>query len=448
MMRPVSRIHDLIARFLGDRRANVAPLFALALIPIIGALGMAGEVSSWYTIDRSQQNASDAAAVAAATDGNTATDSGGVPMYKREAFAVAQSYGYVTGANNVTVTPSTVTCPSGSGTCYQVQISHSVPFYLLKVVKAGATQTITSTSIASAQGVAPPFCILALGGTGLSQDLVINGGPNSHMNGCSVASNGAADCHGHAIGGTDASYAIGPTDDCASNGNDKIINSPIADPYAYLAANIPANTCTPANAASSYPQEPSGPHGTPLPASNLIGGSPAWSGSTKVSCGDIQLTTGITTLGPGTVWVIENGMLDLNGNTLIINGGTIIFTGPTISGFAPSHFPAGGGTLQITDPISGTWAGMAIYQDPNLPSGSGVDISAAGNSPTWAINGNVYAPNSNVTISGAVGNNSSCIGLIVKTLTINGTGNIIDSGCTYSPITIPGFGGTRVALVQ
>ena len=60
---------------------------------------------------------------------------------------------------------------------------------------------------------------------------------------------------------------------------------------------------------------------------------------------------------------------------------------------------------------------MALYQDPNLvDTGGNLDISAAGNTPTWDITGMVYLPNSTVTFSGAVNkasNGLSCFGLTV-----------------------------------
>ena len=58
--------------------------------------------------------------------------------------------------------------------------------------------------------------------------------------------------------------------------------------------------------------------------------------------------------------------------------------------------PTGDGTLDFNAPTTGPWKGIAIYQDPNLT--TGVDISEAGNSPTWKITGMVYLPQSSVTI--------------------------------------------------
>ena len=165
-------------------------------------------------------------------------------------------------------------------------------------------------------------------------------------------------------------------------------------------------------------------------------------------------TAASPTLAAGTVIVVYNGTLDIGNNTLnALQGATIVFTkgsaAANVSGV--SYFPTGGGTLNLTAPTSGTWANLALYQDNTLTNGSGVDISMAGNSPTWNITGMIYAPNSDITISGDVGTTNACIGWVVATLRINGTGNIIDNAadCAASGITLPGLGGgTRISLVK
>jgi len=127
---------------------------------------------------------------------------------------------------------------------------------------------------------------------------------------------------------------------------------------------------------------------------------------------------------------------------------TVVFTGSNNSSY--QHIPTGRGTLDIAAPTSGNWSGVAIYQDPNLT--TNVNISAAGNSPTWNISGLVYLPHSSVTLSGAVGKSSqgaSCFDLVVDNITINGTGNIFanDTGCSSAGLTQPG-GGHRGTLVN
>ena len=125
-----------------------------------------------------------------------------------------------------------------------------------------------------------------------------------------------------------------------------------------------------------------------------------------------------------------------------------MFTGSNSSSY--QYIPTGGGTLDIAAPTSGIWSGVAIYQDPSLT--TNVDIAAAGNSPTWNITGLAYLPNSNVTLSGAVGKSSagaSCFELVTGNLTINGTGNIFanDTGCASAGLNQLG-GGHRGTLVN
>jgi len=126
---------------------------------------------------------------------------------------------------------------------------------------------------------------------------------------------------------------------------------------------------------------------------------------------------------------------------------TIIFTGTTGS---YTHAPTGGGALDFPAPTSGIWKGIAIYQDPALT--TGVDISAAGNSPTWKITGVVYLPHSSVTFSGAVNkssNGASCFELVVDNIAINGTGSILANGsCAAAGVTLPTNNVGAIALVE
>ena len=197
-------------------------------------------------------------------------------------------------------------------------------------------------------------------------------------------------------------------------------------------------------------------NGPALPGANQMERQLRLSGY-DVACGDQQLTGNTTINAPkNAVLVIENGQFDTNGFTLQSTAGsglTVVFTGhPNSSNY--QYVPSGGGTLDIAAPTSGPWSGMAIYQDPSLTDkGGNLDLSAAGNSPTWNISGMVYLPNSNVTLSGAVSkasNGASCFGLVVGDLTINGTGYIFanDTQMLYpAGLALP-TGGHRGTLVN
>jgi Flp pilus assembly protein TadG len=420
-----------IGRLRRDRRGNIAIMFGLLAPVLLGGMGLAMESAYWYVDQRNMQNAADAASLAAATDGTT--------NYQSTASAVAAQYGYANGANNATVTSTnTATCPgTGSNNCYKVSITYKQVLYLLPVVGfSGNTevagtpaQTLTASATAVTGNTPRNYCILALNTIGTA--LLSNGGPKADLSGCNTMSDASANCNGHDLG---ADYGDAHITDSGC-GVIQTSNVPIVpDPYSGLASNIPANTC-----GGSYPQEP-GHHGTPLPGSNLWTGSKSLSGNVQI-CGDLQLTGDVTINAPsGAVLVIENGQLDTNGFTIQTASGsamTIVFSGDNSGGY--THAPTGGGTLDIQAPKTGVWSGVALYQDPSLT--SGVDISAAGNSPTWDLTGLVYLPHSNVTFSGAVNkssNGDSCFVLVVADITINGTGAILShGGCAAAGLNMP-----------
>jgi hypothetical protein len=241
-------------------------------------------------------------------------------------------------------------------------------------------------------------------------------------------------------------------------------------PYSSLVSQIPANTC--GTTSSSFPQEPSKPHDPALPASNIWGSSGVTTPITLTNlptiankgivCGDLQLAGNVTVTSSsglaGSLLVIENGRLDTNGHTLKTASGsalTIIFTGPTVPGQSYNHYPAdstNSGTLDFMAPTSGTWKGIAIYQDPNLT--SGIDFTYAGNNPTWNITGAVYFPHSSLAFKGVVNkssNGASCLLLVADTVTMSGTASIeptTTASCLTAGVTLPTNNVGGIALVM
>lgn len=423
MRRLRRRFHALA----GDERGNILMIAALTMPAWLAGLGLGFETASWYQMQRQMQNAADSAVVAASSNGGSG--------YAAEARSVTAQYGFTNGVDSVTVTVSNAaTCPAGGSTCYSVTISKPIKLVLAGMVGftgdtvsgGKAAKLISATSTASKSTAPRSYCILALASSGATQGIRANGVPKADLNGCDVMSNTDAVCNGHNLNAGHGD-AHGSSSGC---GTEQTSNMPVlADPYASLAANIPVDSCT------SYPEKPSKNKDPDLPASNLITTSTTWGGN-MIRCGDVQLTSDVTVTS-NSVLVIKNGQLDLNGYKLTTATGvglTIIFKGTT-----GTHTPTGGGTLDIAAPTSGIWSGVAIYQDPSMT--SGVDITEAGNTPTWNITGLVYLPHSSVTLSGAVsksGNGSSCFALVVDNVTFNGTGSILAQGqCTQAGLAMP-----------
>jgi Flp pilus assembly protein TadG len=428
-----------LARLRADRRGNVAVIAGLLMVPMVGTLGLGFEVSNWYLTKHAMQNAADAAAIAASTNGGS--------NYDVEAKAVTASYGFVDGLNNVTVTASNAAaCPAGGNSCYSVTISGLVPLYLSQVVGYkgdtilnGITlKAVTSTAVATQANTNVKLCLLALATSGAPQGIRSNGAPKANMTGCDVMSNTNATCNG---GNLLATVGIAAKTDNGC-GLKQVSNAKkVADPYSTQVTNGLAdiNSKGANGGCKSYPQEPSKKKDPPLPVSNQLSGSYSWSGN-QIFCGDVQLTADVTiSASDNAVLVIENGQLDTNGFKLSTSAGsglTLVFSGDNGS---YTHAPTGGGTLDFAAPTTGLWKGIALAQDAGLT--SGVDISAAGNQPTWDITGLVYLPNSSVTFSGAVNKSSfgaSCFVMIVDNVLINGTAMILETGgCGAAGLAMP-----------
>ncbi len=432
--------HDALGRIRAYfRQSGGSVSVALALLSpvLIGTVGLAIEASYWQMHQRAMQNASDSAAIAAAMEGGS--------NYAAVANAVAAEYGFVNGSGNIVVAVSqTSSAPGCTSDCYTVAITDQVPLFLSPIVGYKGTSTVKTrpmtsvdtSSVATKSGGAS-YCILALASSG-AQGVTSNGAAKANLQGCNVMSDTTATCNGHNLNAT-IGAAHGANNGC---GNTQMSGVPaVADPYASLASNIPADTC-----GGSYPQEPAKKKDPALPSSNQWSGATSTVSGVKVVCGDQQLT-GDTTL-DNTVLVIENGRLDTNGYTLSGSGLTVVFSGSNSASY--QHVPTGGGTLDIAAPTTGPWSGVALYQDPSLT--TNVNVSAAGNSPTWNLSGLVYLPHAKVKLSGAVNKSSQgqrCFAMVVDNITINGTGSIFanDDQCQSSGLDMP-QGSGRGMLVN
>lgn len=396
---------------------------------LCGVVGLAIDVSVWYRTNRAMQNAADATAIAAARDG-TGT-------YQATGRAIAAQYGFVDGSGGITVAVvNNQTCPSGTTTCYRATIQDSAaPQFFSRVLGIGAPALSSGAMVdANAGATTHSYCMLALASSGANPAVLSNGGPKADMSRCSIMSNTDMTCHGHNLN-ADFGDSAGTDNGCGNVQNSNV--SKVKDPYASMASkDIPANTC----ATYSHMDK----SGKGLPLSNIWVGATLLPATTIV-CGDLQLSadTLITSASPGSVVVIENGTLDLNGHTLQSRAGsglTLVFTG-TAGNYSATPYPTDrgrGASLDFAAPTSGTWSGVAIYQDPAMPAQS---ISYAGNSPTWNITGLVYMPHASLTFSGAVNkgsNGSACFVLVIDSIQINGTGAILShGGCSAAGVNMP-----------
>jgi hypothetical protein len=323
-----------------------------------------------------------------------------------------------------------------------VTVTHNVPLYLLQVIgysgnataNGGPGQSIGATAIATTKTINAPFCLTAKGTEPKKgYSITANGIPKPNIT-CNIAASGDASC----VPGANHPLTTGYSDAVGNSANTCSTKThsvgSVSDPYSTLASHIPPNICK----STDYSWVPSKKNDPALAGANQwsLNSLPA-----KNICGDYQLQNDVTISGGGTL-VIENGNLDLNGHTLTGTGLTIIFSGTggsTYSNEIVSSQPHG--TLNITAPTSGTWSGIAVYQDPAVAQQS---LTYAGITPVWNVTGVMYLPRTDLTADGAIGKPTggyACITLVVNSISIGGTGDLFylnpQSQCTLAGVTSP-----------
>lgn len=420
---------------------------ALMIVPILGALALGGEVGSWYFTQRSAQNAADSAALAAATSGCAATGAGCQATFGHAAAAVAAKYNFTNGVDNTVLATTAVTCPGGGLTpCYQVQITKTLPVGLSRVVGfngnttlgAGRGQTVQATAIAKGK-VITGFCIMGFATSGNA--FRINGGPSFDLGGCDVYSNANMTCNGSGDFGIAASVAVG-TSNCGAAKYE--LQPALTDPFVGLSTN------------ANIPAAPGGCAARTFTSTQTVALS-----TITDTCGNFTINNNVTltVTGTGVLRIYQtaanNGNLVLsNGNSKLLasEGLTIIFSG-TAGNNSPG-FISGSGVVDYAAPTSGTWSGIAVYQDNRMTKSK--SWSYSGNSPTFNLTGLTYARYADITFSGAINHHTggrSCMGVLANTLLVSGTGSIFDnptSECEQAGLTLP-TGKTELArqlLVQ
>ena len=151
-----ARLIALLPRFLRDKRANIAVIFAIALVPLLIAIGCAVDYSMATRMKAKLQSAADAASVASISSkspgylaATTMSSNGPIPTAVTDANNIFNgNMSGISGFSNLSLV-STVT-KTGVTLISNVQFSAQVPVIFMKIVGYTAlTVTGASTSTAS-----------------------------------------------------------------------------------------------------------------------------------------------------------------------------------------------------------------------------------------------------------------------------------------------------------
>ena len=435
-----------------ERRGNITAMTALLIVPLVGAMGMAVETSDWYLNQRALQNAADSAALSAGMNGGTGAGSlcSLLPgNFDCEAKAVAAKYGFVDGANNVTVTVTCMaktatgsctagTCPGGAIKCYKVAITKKLPLSIMQIVGYTGTTTVNSQNGVTlyASSTSEPAaaaqtggCMLAIGSSNQSGAIDISGGANIQAPNCGVYDDSTSNTALIATNsGTINASGIYVSGGLSESGAPNLSPTPTtnstaaSDPYAGATAPTVGSNCDQTNYSIGNGNKAN---------INASGSTP------YIFCGGFSAQgAAVVTFGAGT-YVIKGGTFSVsNGATVTASQGSTFYLtgGATLS-------LSGGTTTTITAPSSGNYAGIAIWDDSGNTTGSAATVSFS-NGATLDYVGVLYLPGHTLNVTGGFGNTpGKCSQIIADVINVS-NGITLNSNCANTGVKPIGTNGS------
>lgn len=404
-------------------------LFMFMIMALVGVAALTVDVGMAYRERANEQQASDAAALAAA---DVLYAHGSIDQAKTAARSIATANGYTDGVNGVTVTvniPPTSGDYVGQSKFAEVQIAGQAHAEFANVwgVSIFAVQ---GRSVATGNIASGAYGIVALNPT-VCQAINLNGSIDIVIHAAGIFDN--SNCPGdafHANGNvtvyTQENDIVGGWTEIGSVSitPPPVDANPITDPLAGLSApTVPTNvqTCPTyqGNPGTSVLQpgryncaiDPSGPWNVTFTPGNyyITGGVVADGG------GNITFGIGQYTLGGVGLQVTGSGGITDNFAVIYVESGSVNLTG--------------NGVTRITAPSSGVYDGVAIFQsrtDSNQVNLKGTSFTNGG--------GAVYAPDAKISLVGTA--TSSNMQFISDTFDMSGAANLDLTNTDFVPITV------------
>lgn len=430
-----------------DERGNALIIFGASLPLLVGAAGMATDTIQWALWKRQLQRAADSSAIAGVYTRIKSDSQEAVETSVNTDLAMNQRTGIVLSSGFPQVER-----PADAGDLRRqvrvtLRVTQALPFSSMFMA---SSPNITARATAASVPGADEFCIIALDESVAVTGLEVSGSSTVDLGECSMmanskhpsmaASNGASSANGgngSSVIAKSIAAAGGVQYSKSWDVDDYDPNSPkIDDPH----KNVPAPTaadCTKTlnggfDKNKDYPIDRTG--------SDSPGDVVCITGDVTVQ-GSLKLASNVT-------YVLNGGGLTMNStsSSLSCTNCTIAmtnFSNPANTG----NIKLTGGSLSITAPTTGTYKGIALYQDRRATdTGSKTQNHINGNN-NGSITGVVYIPNQSVYYNGGGGVNAACLQLVGKRVEFGGNSNIkVASKCPGTGMSAIG-GGTRVRLV-
>jgi len=381
------RFRRLLWDFRRARHGNMAVIFALAAIPVIGAIGAAVDLSKANDVKTTLQNSLDAAVLAGVTQSTSNQISTATALFNGDFVA---RFG-----NSATVSFTQNADGSLSGTA-----NSNVSMSFMSVL--GVSSMAVNAAATAKAGAQPtsPVCILLVN-TLAAQALLVNSGGKLNAPTCEI----------HVLS-TQSPAAIfndspnvkricikGSTIIKNGGANPPAVTScaTIGDPFAGNLPTVSAGSCI---------------YQSPLSGNVTL--------DPGTYCGGVNFNgSGTLTLNPG-LYVIKNGAWNIN-------------SGWTVSGSGVTFYFADQGsyiqfnsnvTANLSAPTSGTYANILFFEPTGLSTSNLVFDGTNGSSFT----GLIYLPSRDVTINSTSPVSSNAVTMVFSTLILDQTNWTIGPG--------------------
>jgi Flp pilus assembly protein TadG len=408
-----SRLLNSLRALKKDLRGSVAPLLALAAIPLLGGVGASVDYSRAAASKTAMQGATDATALALAKE----VAQGSSSVQAQPIFNALFTRPDV----QVTSVSSQVS-QSGNSTAVTVSAAGSISTTFMRVM--GYAQIPFQASSTASMTTVTDGCVLALDGTA-SSALSMGGSTNVNLSNCSAYSDsnsssalsvsGSATLSAESIGAV-GGVSVSSSNVTTTNGVGTHLQG-LADPYADVV--MPSyGGCTQSN----------------LNVKTTLTIDPG------VYCNGISVNAGGTlTLNPG-IYFIDRGSFSVNGGGTVNGSGvTLIFTSSTGSNWATLTIN-GNAVVNLTAPIGGATAGLVVFGDRNIPLGTSFKLNGGS---SQAFGGAIYIPTGSISYSGGANTSTSCTQIIGDTVAFTGNSSVAINCSSYA--TKP-FGPTNLRL--
>jgi hypothetical protein len=428
---------------LNDRRGNVLAIVCATMPLVIGAAGLATDTIEWTLWKRQLQRAADSAALAGVYDRVQNGSTSNTPTAVCNDLAInLHTWMSLLGTSPCTGSVgsySSIQYPSG--TTYvsnQVQVTlrvqQALPFSSMFMSTAPTIQAV-ATAGTVAYGGDP--CMLALNTTGTA---ISNSGNTTVSAPTCIFYSDSASSNSAAAGGSSAVTAKA----IAGVGGIQNSNNWNVQSYLPYSPSLPDPFAPPSSTAIT--PDPSDMHCTSAAADKNTN----WAAmkAAGINCFSSMSTNPHDVITVPSNWngpiYINGGSVDFKGDftctscTIVLTN-TSTATNATIGTFS-SNSQA---TNNITAPSSGTYKGIAVYQDRRA-TGNTDKINGGANN---VVNGVVYFPNDTLWINGSGNSVSICAMYVAKNLVFNGNSSIAisaPSDSTCAGYGIPGGSGTTI----